>query len=158
MHSPTSEGTAHMLSLEFASDCWVLQQSANKKVTPHTDMHLLYVIGLLSCIWRRLRLTKARIAGCKRQCVPHGQCVPQGCGSMCQSNMMMYNPNGCGCNNGSACNNGSMNGMMGGMLGGPPMAPYHRPNIREQSHNITQANAAWDKFFYMCRLPLELGQ
>ena len=51
-----------------------------------------------------------------------------------------------------------MNGMMGGMLGGPPMAPYHRPNIQQQSDNVTQANAAWDKFFYMCRLPLELGQ
>jgi hypothetical protein len=97
---------------------------------------------------RRLRLPKARIGGCKRQCISQ-------CSGMCQANMM-YNPRDCGCK----CPNNPNNQMMGGgMLGVQPMAPYHRPyNMEQQKEMVAQANAAWDKFFYMCRLPLELGE
>jgi hypothetical protein len=46
-----------------------------------------------------------------------------------------------------------------GFLGGTPVAPYSQPrNIQEQNEMISQANSAWDKFFYMCRLPMELGE
>ena len=47
----------------------------------------------------------------------------------------------------------------GEMRGGAQMGGYHQPRgLQSQEDMITQANAAWDKFFYMCRLPLELGE